>query len=102
MEPLIDYAISLNIPYLTFWAFSTENWNRKKREVSFLLNMFRNNLNKRVNNFHKKNVKINIIGNLSLFPKDIQVKTKEWMEKTKNNKTITVNLALSYGGKDER
>ncbi|MBI4137073.1 di-trans,poly-cis-decaprenylcistransferase [Candidatus Roizmanbacteria bacterium] len=101
IEPLIDYAIASGIPYLTFWAFSTENWNRQKAEVEFLLTMFRNDLAKKVDNFHAKHVKLNIIGNLSMFPKDIQEKTREWMERTKNNKKITVNVALSYGGRDE-
>ena len=98
---MIDYAIAIGIPYLTFWAFSTENWKRNKREVNFLMKMFRNDLEKRVDAFHQKNVRLNIIGNLSLFPKDIQEKTAYWMNKTKNNKTITVNVALSYGGRDE-
>jgi undecaprenyl diphosphate synthase len=101
IEPLIDYAINLGICYLTFWAFSTENWKRQKSEVEFLLTMFRNDLAKKVDSFHAKNVKLNIIGNLSMFPKDIQEKTNEWMERTKNNTKITANIALSYGGRDE-
>lgn len=101
IEPLIDYAITLGISHLTFWAFSTENWNRDKKEVEFLLNMFRNDLAKRVDSFHAKNVKLNIIGSLGMFPKDLQEKTHEWMERTKHNTKITVNVALSYGGRDE-
>ncbi len=101
IEPLIDYAIEKSISHLTFWAFSTENWNRQKQEVDFLLNMFRNDLAKKVDSFHAKNVKLNIIGNLSMFPKDIQEKTYEWMSRTRNNTKITVNVALSYGGRDE-
>jgi len=101
IEPIVDTAIDMGIPYLTFWAFSTENWRRSKVEVNFLLGLYRKQLDKKIDSFHKKNVKLNIIGNILMFPKDIQRKTKEWMEKTKNNKTITVNLALSYGGRDE-
>lgn len=101
IEPLVDYAIELGIPYLTFWAFSTENWRREKREVEFLLRLYRENLAKKVDSFHRKNVRVNIVGNLSMFPKDIQEKTKDWMRKTKNNTKITVNIALSYGGRDE-
>ncbi|MBI4991024.1 di-trans,poly-cis-decaprenylcistransferase [Candidatus Gottesmanbacteria bacterium] len=101
IEPIVDTAIELGIPYLTFWAFSTENWHREKKEVSFLLNLYRENLDKKVDSFHRKNVRVNVIGNISMFPKDIQEKTKQWMEKTKNNKKITVNIALSYGGRDE-
>lgn len=101
IEPIVDAAIELGIPYLTFWAFSTENWKRSKIEVSFLLNLYRHQLNRKMDSFHKKKVKINVIGNLNLFPKDIQEKSKNWMEKTIGNKKITVNFALSYGGRDE-
>ncbi len=101
IEPIVDTAIELGIKYLTFWAFSTENWHRTKREVSFLLNLYRHVLDKKIDSFHRKNVKINCIGNIAMFPSDIMRKTSEWMEKTKNNTVITVNLALSYGGRDE-
>src|SRR3989338_9907194 len=46
IEPIIDRAIELKIPYLTFWAFSTENWNRDQKEVSFLMNLYRHNLDR--------------------------------------------------------
>lgn len=101
IEPIVDYCIKLSIPYLTFWAFSTENWYRSKKEVNFLLNLFRKNLDKKVDSFHQKNVKVNVIGDLTRFPQDLINKTKNWMEKTKNNTKITVNFALSYGGRDE-
>lgn len=101
IEPIVDTAIELGIPFLTFWAFSTENWHRSKQEVSFLLNLYRRDLDKKIDNFHRKNVKIKIIGNLEMFPADISKRTREWMEKTKDNKRITVNIALSYGGRDE-
>lgn len=101
IEPLVDRAIELKIPYVTFWAFATANWNRKPEEIDYLLRLFRENLNKRVDQFHKKNVRVHVIGNLRMFPKDIQEMTAEWIEKTKENKKITVNIALSYGGRDE-
>ena len=65
------------------------------------MRLYRENLHKKVDSFHKKNVRVKVIGNLSMFPKDIYKLTQDWMEKTKNNTTITVNIALSYGGKDE-
>lgn len=101
IEPIIDRSIELGISYLTFWAFSTENWRRDRKEVEFLLNLFRHNLDKTVDSFHKKNVKLCVIGNLSQFPKDINEKTLYWVDKTKNNTKITVNIALNYGGRDE-
>lgn len=101
IEPIVDAAIATGINYLTFWAFSTENWNRSEKEVSFLLNLYRHNLHKKIDGYHKKNVKINIIGNIGMFPTDIQKKSREWMKLTKDNARITVNFALSYGGRDE-
>ena len=99
--PIIDTSIEMGISYLTFWAFSTENWFREKNEVNFLLTFFRYILDSRVDEYHRKNIKLNIIGDLTKFPLDIQRKSINWMEKTKNNKIITVNIALNYGGRDE-
>src|SRR3989344_2705390 len=82
IEPIVDHAIEIGIPYLTFWAFSTENWKRSKQEVKFLLKLFRENLNKKVDSFHRKNVRVNVIGNLEMFPPDIQKMTGQWMQKT--------------------
>lgn len=101
IEPIIDRAIELGVSHLTFWAFSTENWRRSKIEVAFLLQLYRKNLDRKVNIFHKKNVKVHVIGNTLMFPGAIQEKTKEWMEKTKKNTGMVLNLALSYGGRDE-
>ncbi len=101
IEPLIDYAIGVGIPYLTFWAFSTENWRRSQREVNFLLKLFRDNLNKQVDRFHQKKVRLKVIGDLTAFPLDLQQKTNYWLTKTKNNRQITVTLALNYGGRNE-
>jgi undecaprenyl diphosphate synthase len=101
IEPIVDKAIEMGIKYLTFWAFSTENWKRAEKEVGFLMSLFRIVLEKKVKLFHKKNVKLRILGDISKFPKDIQQKISEWTEIMKNNKTITVNMALNYGGRDE-
>lgn len=101
IEPIVDRAIELDISYLTFWAFSTENWKRTEEEVEYLLGLLRRALGKQVDSYHKKNVKVKIIGDVSKFPEDIQKETEEWMERTKENTRITVNMALSYGGRDE-
>ncbi len=99
--PIIDQAIEIGISHLTFWAFSTENWFREKKEVNFLLTFFRHILDKRIDEYHRKNIRLKIIGDLTKFPLDIQKKSVNWMEKTKNNRKITVNIALNYGGRDE-
>lgn len=100
-EPLIDHAIARGIKYLTFWIFSTENWQRDRLEVEGLMNLFRGFFTRQINELHAKGIRVNMIGNLGDFAQDIQEKITEGMEKTKNNTAITVTLAMSYGGRDE-
>lgn len=100
--PLIEYAVLQKIPYLTFWAFSTENWQRSKREVDYLLNLFRQLLDgRRTRKLAKKGVKFFVLGDRSRFPEDIQQKMSKLVDDTKDNQQIWVNIALNYGGRDE-
>jgi undecaprenyl diphosphate synthase len=102
IESLISYAVKKKIPHLTFWAFSTENWNRDKKEVEILLQIFRKIFaGEIVDRLYKNGAKINILGNINLFPKDIVDNIKKMVEMTRNNTTITVNIGLNYGGRDE-
>lgn len=102
IEPLIAYAVEKDIKYLTFWAFSTENWNRDKKEVEVLLQIFRKLFaGKIINRLHKNGVKINVLGNINAFPKDIAENIRKLIEKTKDNTAITVNIGLNYGGREE-
>lgn len=100
-DELIESAVDYGVKYLTFWIFSTENWQRDKKEVTNLMNLFRWFFDNRIKEFKKKNIKFNMIGNLDHFEKDIQKRIKDGMEKTKDCSKITVTLAMSYGGKDE-
>ncbi|MEK7458336.1 MAG: polyprenyl diphosphate synthase [Patescibacteria group bacterium] len=101
IEPLVDRCIELGIPYLTFWAFSTENWERDKSEVEGIMRLFRMAFEKKVEDLHKKGVKLNILGIIDQFPKDIANQAKRWVEISKNNTKITVSFALNYGGRSE-
>ncbi len=101
IEPLVDRCIELGIPYLTFWAFSTENWERDKAEVEGIMHLFRIAFEKKVEDLHKKGVKLNILGVIDRFPKDIANQAKRWVEISKNNTNITVSFALNYGGRSE-
>lgn len=102
IEPLVDFAISTDISYLTFWAFSTENWNRDEKEVTYLLNLFREGLlNNIAPKLAKKGVRIQTIGDMTRFPQDIQDQVTQITEQTKENQTCTVTFALNYGGRDE-
>lgn len=101
LEPLIEHAAKRGIKYMTFWAFSTENWNREKREVTAILRIFRHVIAKRWQRLHEKGVRVKVIGDLSRFPKDIQENLRKVVEDTKYNTKITATFALSYGGRDD-
>lgn len=102
IEPIVDYAKQQKIPYLTFWAFSTENWRRANDEVTILLDVMRNQLKgPMIMRLKRNHVKVVVIGDISKFPQDIQNEITDLMEDTKNNESITVNVALNYGGRSE-
>lgn len=101
LEKLVLHAADRGISYITFWAWSTENWQRSKQEVTGIMKIFKYVLSKSIDRLHKKGVRIVTIGDIDAFPKDIIRAIKDGIEKTKNNKRITVVLALNYGGRDE-
>lgn len=97
----LEGCIEIGIPYLTLYAFSSENWNRPKFEVKALMELLVNSLNKELKTFQKNDVRLNTIGNLSDLPKKCQKKLEESIALTANNKTCTLTLALSYGARSE-
>lgn len=97
----LEGCIEIGVPYLTLYAFSSENWNRPKFEVKALMELLVNSLNKELKTFQKYDVRLNTIGNLSDLPKKCQKKLEESIALTANNKTCTLTLALSYGGRSE-
>jgi undecaprenyl diphosphate synthase len=101
IEPLVEHCANLGIPYLTLWAFSTENWKRDRVEVEGLMTLFRQLFERNAKVLHEKGVRIKAIGDLSKFPDDIQEKVRFWVEETKNNSRVTVVFGLNYGGRDE-
>lgn len=101
LEQLVEHAADRGIQYVTFWAWSTENWNRSREEVSGTMKLFKHVLKQNINRLHKKGVRIKTIGNISAFPADIVREIEKGIEQTKDNKRITVVLALNYGGRDE-
>lgn len=101
IEELADVCLAEKIPYLTLWAFSTENWKRDKQEVNYLMDLFREMLTENIDRLHQKKIKINTIGDLSRFPQDIQAKAKQGVAKTKHNQALTLTFALNYGGRNE-
>lgn len=101
LEPLIEHAAQRGVKYMTFWAFSTENWLRSKDEVRGIMAIFRHVIKKRWARLHKKGVRVLVIGDTSKFPVDIKKALDDVVEQTKDNKTISAVFALNYGGRDE-
>ena len=101
MEQLIDRCVELKIPYLTFWVFSTENWHRGKSWVDKYFKLLRQLFTKNFQKLHQKNIKLNLIGDVTKLPSDIQNLFNDWLEKTSRNKKLTLIIAINYGGRDE-
>ena len=101
IEPLVYHCLKLNIPYLTFWAWSTENWKRGKKFSAMYFNLLRQSLKKSIDKYIKDGVKFNSIGNLAKIPNDLVKAIEAWQDKSKKNKKLTVTIALNYGGRDE-
>ena len=101
IQNLVKESIKKKIPILTFFTFSTENWKRPKKEISFLFKLIEDYFNKEINNLKKNGVKINILGNINTLPKKIKKCLIRSINITKNCKNIRVNLAINYGSKHE-
>ncbi len=101
IQELVDHCLELGIPYLTLWAFSTENWKRSKAEVEAVLNLMREMFSDGREALAGRDVRINTIGDLSRFPQDIQDSIVDWKQETKEAKGLTTTFALNYGGHDE-
>ena len=97
----VEQCARLGIPYLTLYAFSTENWNRPKFEVDMLMKLLVKALRKEIKSLQENNIKLNAIGNLDLLPSSVRKELTEVLEKTKNNTRLTLSLALSYGSRNE-
>ena len=101
IKKLFKWCKELNIKELTLYAFSIENFNRPKKEFNYLMDLFKKAFKELTKEKEIKNIKINFIGRLKLFPKEIQEGMKNLIESTKNNKPYKVNFAMAYGGRAE-
>ena len=100
VEKVIKETIRNNIKFLTLYAFSTENWKRPKKEINFLFNLLENFLKNRIDDLHKQNIKLKIIG-VKNFSKKLNNLLKSSEKKTFKNNKLQINLALNYGSKSE-
>ena len=100
VEKIIRETIKQKIKHLTLFAFSTENWNRPEKEIKYLFDLLESFLLKKIEDFHKKNIKLNIIG-VKNFSKKLNTLLNSAEKKTSKNLTLQINLALNYGSKSE-
>ena len=101
VETVIKASVTQKIPFLTLYTFSTENWRRPENEINFLFGLIRKSLKKKLKAIIKGGIKVNIIGKRKGLPSDVNHTIKVIEKRTFNNKTITLNLALNYGSKEE-
>jgi tritrans,polycis-undecaprenyl-diphosphate synthase [geranylgeranyl-diphosphate specific] len=103
VERLLDWCDELGIKELTLYAFSVDNFKRPKREFDYLMRLFRREFerireDKRI---HRNKIRINFIGRLQMFPRDVQEKMKALMEGTSKYNNHVINFAMGYGGRQE-
>ena len=100
VEKIIRETIKNKISFLTLYAFSTENWKRPKKEINYLFNLLEVFLKKRLNELHKQNIKLKIIGSKK-FTNRLNKLLNLSEKKTEKNNKLQINLALNYGSKIE-
>jgi len=101
VQEITEACAEIGVKYLTLFTFSTENWNRPKDEVSTLMRLLLKSVKDRCIELNKNNIRLTTIGNVQTLPVEVQKELEEAIEKTKNNKRMTLNLALSYSGRWE-
>ena len=97
VKKVVKNSIKLNIPIITFYVFSSENWKRPKKEKSYLFSLIKNYFLKELKLVIKQGVKVNILGDITKLSSDLKSILKKTTLLTKKNKKIIVNLALNYG-----
>jgi len=100
VEKIIKESIKNKIDFLTLYAFSTENWKRPKKEINYLFSLLQTFLIERIEELHKQNIKLKIIG-IKSFSSKLNNILKKSEKKTSKNKKLQINLALNYGSKIE-
>lgn len=101
VREIVEVCAEIGVKYLTLYTFSTENWKRPKDEVSTLMRLLLKSLKDRLDELNKNDIKLTCIGNIDSLPTVVQKQLNEDIERTKNNKRMTLNLALSYSGRWE-
>ncbi len=95
----IEGCIVRRIPYLTVFAFSSENWKRPSEEVSFLMNLFLSSLEKETDKLHANDIRLKVVGDLSRFDTTLRKAIADAEEKTSKNTKLTLTVCANYGGR---
>jgi len=101
VREVTEGCAEIGVTHLTLYAFSTENWNRPKIEVSALMELLFLTIGKEIKTLQKNNIRLNVIGHIHTLPESNRKALMEVMEATKNNTRMTLTLALSYGSREE-
>ncbi|WP_325203155.1 isoprenyl transferase [Flavobacterium sp.] len=101
VRTVVETCAKIGIENLTLYAFSTENWNRPKMEVDALMKLLISSLKGELKTLLKNEIRLNSIGNLDSLPASVKKELLEVIDKTKDNKRMTLTLALSYGSREE-
>lgn len=101
LRKVMEAARNLGIPYLTVYAFSTENWKRPREEVDFLMRLLLEYLGRELGELKRNGVRVLVIGDTDRLPNEVQLRVREAEEHTKNNNAMQLNVAVNYGGRWE-
>ena len=101
VKKVVKSSILLKVPFVTFYVFSSENWKRPSNEINFLFKLIRTYFIKEISSVISQGIKINILGDIEKLPINLKKILKKSIKLTKNNRKITVNLAINYGSKNE-
>ncbi len=101
VKNIVKNSIEFKVPIVTFYVFSSENWNRPKTEIKYLFNLINNYFLKEIDNVIKQGIRINILGEIKNLSQNLQQTLRSTVKLTKKNNKIIVNLAINYGSKNE-
>ena len=101
VETICEVAHHMGIKYLTFYAFSTENWNRPESEVNALMGLLENYLKTCIKTAAKNHIKVRIIGDISKLKESFQKQIRDLEEASKDNDGLNLQIAINYGSRDE-
>ena len=101
LEIIVKSAIIYKIPYITLYAFSTENWNRPNQEIKGLMSLFSDSISSQSDKLINNNIRVRVLGDINIFSKDLQNKIKILEKNSSKNTGIKLNIALNYGARSE-